>query len=441
MNRTIFTRAFALAVSLAFAALALSSCDDDSTEQVTQFRLTPYSGNNQTERVGSTLPEPLVVKVTDLLNNPIPSVRITFAPYDDPLGSATPVNATTDTDGLASCAFTLGPQVGVQRVMASTSAEFFALFSATSIAPGCDEESTERLCVWPLKHIFIATTSSSLLSAAGSVVIDFNPADGSTAKILETTERIDGISFSARGELFVSMEDVIRKVDPTTHDLTVHADANLPSTRFSMEPNPGGVLTALNPVAPHYIGCPGTMAELSSGHMFASIRWENLAVDPVSRDIYILTGSGVTNFVLWRLPWDGRATVIDSYESVASIQAGTAEPRGMCADSAGTIYICFDGNDNWRRIVTVTADGTIDYEFFDFYAYYGGNAQNAGRWGDIAYLDGKLYVIDRRNDRLVVISKTGEWLAEHKSDVFSMPLVESDHYAICASPNWLCTTR
>lgn len=442
MNRIFFTRAFPLAVSLAIAAFALSSCDDEPTDQVTQFRLTPYSGNNQTERASSTLPEPLVVKVTDLLNNPMPGIRVTFSPYDDPSGSVSPVNAATNGDGLASCAYTLGARVGLQRVMASVSAEFITLFSATAVPAGCAEESTGRLCVWPLKHIFIATTSSSLLGAAGSVVIDFNPATGAAVEVLETTDRIDGISFSARGELFVSQEDIISKVEPAApHDLTVHADANWPSTRFSLEPNPGGVLAALNPAAPHYIGCPGEIAELASSHMFATIRWENLAVDPVTRDIHMLTASGPTNYVLWRGLWDGRAVTVGSWESVANLYVGTAEPRGICADSSGTIYICFDGNDNWRRIVTVAADGAIDYEFFDFYAYYGGNAQEAGRWGDIAYLDGKLYVIDRRNDRLVVISKHGTWLAEHKSDVFSMPLVEGDHYAICASPNWLCTTR
>ncbi len=441
MNRTLFTRAFALALSLACASLALSSCDDDSTEQVTQFRLTPYSGNNQTERVGSTLPEPLVVKVTDLLDNPMPSIRVTFSPYDDPSGSVTPVNVATNSDGLASCTFTLGTRVGQQRVMASASAEFLTLFSATAVPAGCVEESATKLCVWPLKHIFIATTSSSLLGAAGSVVIDFNPATGEAVEVLETADRIDGISFSARGELFVSQEDFISKVAPVAHDLTVYADANQPTTRFSMEPNPGGVLAALNPTAPHSIGCPGEIAELTPSSMFATIRWENFAVDPLTRDIRLLTASGPTNYVLWRGLWDGRAAAVESWESTANLYVGTAEPRGMCADSSGTIYICFDGNDNWRRIVTVTADGTIDYEFFDFYAYYGGNAQNAGRWGDIAYLDGKLYVIDRRNDRLIVVSKHGTWLTEHKSDVFSMPLVETDHNSICASPNWLCGTR
>jgi hypothetical protein len=112
----------------------------------------------------------------------------------------------------------------------------------------------------------------------------------------------------------------------------------------------------------------------------------------------------------------------------------------MCIDSTGAVYVVFDGNDNYRRIVKVTAAGAIDYDFFDFYARAGGNAQEAGRWGDIAYLNGRLYLIDRRNDRLVTISRNGVWLDEHKDTAFSRALDESDHYMIAASPSWLCIT-
>jgi len=440
MNRTLLMRAFALAASFALAALAQFSCDDSPSDEALQFRIAAYSGNNQTERAGAPLPAPLVVKVTDLLNNPQPGVPVTFSARAETLASVTPRFATTDANGFASCRFQLGARAGTQHVWATTS-EDSTIISATALAVACAEESPEKVCRWPAGHIFIATTSSSFLSGAGSVVIDFNPATEEAVEVLETTDRIDGISFSSRGELFVSMEDIIRKVDPATHDLDAYADANWPSARFSMEPNPGGVLVGLNSSAPHSIGCPGSMAELSSSHMFAAILWENLAVDPVTRDIHIMTASGPTNYVLWRGLWDGQSTTVGSWESVANLFVGTAEPRGMCADSSGTIFICFDGNDNWRRIVTVDSGGTINYDFFNFYTHYGSNSQEAGRWGDIAYLGGKLYVIDKRNDRLVVISKTGELLAEIENTAFSRPLDESDHYAICASPAWLCATK
>ncbi|MFA4949036.1 MAG: hypothetical protein WC674_11110, partial [Candidatus Krumholzibacteriia bacterium] len=203
MNRTFFMRAFALAASLAFVALAQFSCDENPSDSSSNLRILAYSGNNQTERVGASLPAPLVVKVTDLLNNAKPGVAVEFSSHAEPFASVTPQIATTDANGLASCRFQLGTRVGTQHVWATISQDSTVL-TATAVAVACEEEDPEGICVWPSKHIFIATTSSSLLSGAGSVVIDFNPANGDITKVLETTDRIDGISFSPRGELFVS---------------------------------------------------------------------------------------------------------------------------------------------------------------------------------------------------------------------------------------------
>ena len=196
-------------------------------------------------------------------------------------------------------------------------------------------------------------------------------------------------------------------------------------------------------MSPLAIGCaPSEYGFILPDESFSSnIKWENLAVDPVTRDIYMMTGSSPTNFVLWRMDWDGRTTPVQSYEAVANLSVGAAEPRGMCVDSSGTIYISFDGNDNYRRIVSVSASGTVNYNFFNLYTHYGSTSQEAGRWGDIAYLEGKLYIIDKRNDRLVIVSKTGQWLAEIKNSAFSGQLVEIHHYAICASPTRLCATQ
>jgi hypothetical protein len=440
MNRTFFMRAFALAASAAFVALVQFSCDENPSDSSSKLRISVYSGNNQTERVGASLPAPLVVKVTDLLNNARPGVEVEFGTHVEPFASVTPQSATTDAYGLASCRFQLGDSVGTQHVWA-TMPDGSTVLSATAVAVGCTEESPVRICPWPQGHIFIATTSSSLLSGAGSVIIDFDPDNGDITRVIETPDLIDGISFSPRGELFVSSPNKIQMLN-TTYRLETYVTFNVPSYRIALEPNEGGVLAGLSYDAPQRIGCPGSeMQPLVSGNTFADILWENLAVDPVTRDIYVMTGSSPTNFVLWRMDWDGRASSVQGYEAVANLSVGAAEPRGMCADSSGTIYISFDGNDNYRRIVSVSANGTVNYNFFNFYTYYGSNSQEAGRWGDIAYLAGKLFVIDKRNDRLVIVSKTGQWLAEIKNTAFSRQLDESHHYAICASPARLCTMQ
>ncbi len=297
------------------------------------------------------------------------------------------------------------------------------------------------VCAWPARHIFIATTGSSLASGAGTVIIDYNPETKGITKVLETTYLLDGISFSSRGELFVSSPNKIRKVDHETfalQDYITWAD----NFNISMEPNPGSVLAGLTVSGPVKIGCPSSgIGSLLSPHAFSNnLKWQTLAVDPVTRDIYMISQFSPTNYALWRVYWDGRSPV-QSFDVVANLSVGAAAPAGMCIDSTGTVYIVFDGNDNWRRIVSVTSAGTANYNFFNFYTHYGSNSQEAGRWGDIAYLDGKLYVIDRRNDRLVIISKNGAWLDEVQDPAFSRQLEENERYAICVSLGWVCRTK
>ena len=50
--------------------------------RLSKLRITTYSGNNQTERVGSTLAEPLVVKVTDILGQSrSPAIAVSFSTH------------------------------------------------------------------------------------------------------------------------------------------------------------------------------------------------------------------------------------------------------------------------------------------------------------------------------------------------------------------------
>ena len=47
------------------------SCSDDPVNNENDLlRVSVYSGNNQSERTGAALPEPLVVRVADLLDDP-----------------------------------------------------------------------------------------------------------------------------------------------------------------------------------------------------------------------------------------------------------------------------------------------------------------------------------------------------------------------------------
>lgn len=429
----------ALEISLCMAALGIvlfSSCEENQQEEdILKQYLQIYSGNYQSERAGAQLADPLVVRVRNILNDPQEGVTVNFF-TDVSDAVVTPAIATTDENGMASCYYTLGSGEGTQRVQAAI-AQDTVVFTEYSEAIACSEESPQELCSWPTRHIFIATTGSTLLSGAGTVIIDYNPESRTIAKVLETNDLLDGISFSSRGELFVSTPGAIKKVDPLTHELMPYINYS-GGQPLSLDPNPGGVLAALSQNGPMKIGCPPSeISLLLPPGSFANILWKNIAVDPVKRDFHFVTKNSSISYTLWRLPWDGRSPA-ESQEVLAVMNVGASEAAGMCIDSSGTVFVVFDGNDNFRRIVSVESKGEIDYSFFDFYARAGGNNIEAGRWGDIAYLDGKLYLIDKRNDRLVTISREGTWLDEHSNTAFSRPLDESEHYAIAASPDWLC---
>ena len=79
--------------------------------------LAAVSGDGQSAPVGTVLPEPLLVEVTDGFGNPIPGVDIAWTA--DAGGSVSDAHTTTGADGLTSVRRTLGPSAGVQHTLAS----------------------------------------------------------------------------------------------------------------------------------------------------------------------------------------------------------------------------------------------------------------------------------------------------------------------------------
>ncbi|HXI34775.1 MAG TPA: Ig-like domain-containing protein [Gemmatimonadales bacterium] len=77
------------------------------------------SGNAQTDTVAHTLAQPLLVKVTDSLNNPVAGALVAFNQVFGPAGSPTADTGVTDGAGQRSLPFTLGTLVGIDSVRAS----------------------------------------------------------------------------------------------------------------------------------------------------------------------------------------------------------------------------------------------------------------------------------------------------------------------------------
>jgi hypothetical protein len=426
-------------VSILFAMLLSStllvSCDDNGSnedlEGMTNIRIT--SGNRQTERVGAVLPAPMVVRVTDVAGKPIFGAPVVFS-TEDPGAAIDPPEAHTDRDGYVSARCRLGSvaggqMIGVRSVNDSTT------FNHTANALGCTEENPESACQWPSGHIFITTTSSSMITGIGSVLIDFDPATGGTEKVLETDMILRDIDFSSRGEMFVTTNTKVYKVEPGTKTLTEYADIPV-LTGSEIEFDMGGVLLLVGNTNVYTIGCPGQNAVQLA--VYYLVNFENLAVDPMTRDFYIATGSGPLYNISWN-EWDGMGDVTDNV--VFILNTGAGSPKGMCVDIEGFLYVTIDSNDNSRSVARIKLGWEVEPKWFDFFDYFGGTNNLTGRWGDITVHGDNLYLIDTRMNRLVVLDVTGttdetKFVIEYPSEVFSRDLSDSERYGIAAVPEW-----
>src|SRR4029453_12459257 len=78
--------------------------------------ITIVSGDGQSSAIGSTLPDRLIVRVTDSRDEAVANQPVTFSAGSG--GSLTPITATTAADGTAGTQWTLGPGAGVQQATA-----------------------------------------------------------------------------------------------------------------------------------------------------------------------------------------------------------------------------------------------------------------------------------------------------------------------------------
>ncbi len=416
-------------VLLTAAVLVLSCAEDSLTDddQTLITRIAVYAGNNQAGTIGSNLPDPLVVRASDILGNPRPGITVLFSTANTG-ASVSPASAQTGSSGLASCLFKLGSSAGQHCVGVSIDGDS-THFTATAAALECPEEDPAAACAWASGHIFISTTSSSLLSGSGSVIIDYDPEGLVYEEVLETSEQIIDLAFSPRGELFLSTTDEIYKVDPDDKSLSIFYTYASPAVA-QIEPNYGSVLTAVTSTNLFGIFCPSSV--LSAEAPIAAASPHCLAVDPVSRDAWIVTGDNPT-FHFHRYAWDGRGDFGGAETILAA--TGSSSPAGMCADSTGNIYVVLDGSVSERTIGRIEADGTWQRTFIDLYDY-----SATGRWGDIAYLNGEVYIIDTWNNGLVAVTVTGTGLniIAEMDDAFSADLEYGERYGIAASPVFTC---
>jgi hypothetical protein len=120
--RVIFFSARLLGPGLGLAMLACAGGDltlpNDGTG--TPVELTAVSGDGQEAKVGSLLPDPLVVRVTDAAGQPVAEVPLVFRFQDAvPDAEIDPASVATDSTGRASVRVRLGTITGPQTIEAT----------------------------------------------------------------------------------------------------------------------------------------------------------------------------------------------------------------------------------------------------------------------------------------------------------------------------------
>ena len=164
-------------------------------------------GDRQTGEVGTTLPDSLTVRVTDLTGRPVQGVVVRFAPISDGVDPRLVADtARTDADGQARSAWVLGQRAGPARLEALVpdgGQAALALFSATAL-PGPAEMVRS---VWgdgqtgtagSLLHdslvVLVTDRFNNPISGAG---IDWHTADGGTVSIGASATGVDGRASAA----------------------------------------------------------------------------------------------------------------------------------------------------------------------------------------------------------------------------------------------------
>ncbi len=120
-------------ISYILIIAGLSVCAAGYAAAGTGSKISVSSGGGQTALVGTTLPSPFVVLVTDSSGNPLTGAPVNWA-IQTGGGSLASASTTTNASGLASNTLTLGTVVGNNKAIATTATGAAAIFGAVGTA-------------------------------------------------------------------------------------------------------------------------------------------------------------------------------------------------------------------------------------------------------------------------------------------------------------------
>jgi len=415
-------RALALGLLSGLLVVLISQCSD-TVAPAPPDEISIQSGNLQYSLRGTTLSDPLVVRVRTADGDVPEEAHVVFSVI---AGGGTVANSSVrvDESGVASTAYTLGPEAGHEVIQAAIkeNTSKSVVFEATASNFFCPEqEDTYRVDYETTHHLFLATRKSSLYTTpngAGVVEVDVYPPYSTSgfaeiAGSLVFDTNIFDAAFSARGDFYVARRSLwseILKIDISGNvTFFAHLDEDLPPTDLYAEitTNPSGLLVGCDAKGPFVVGCPDTLTRFDEAtYPGADINSDAVAVDPrrqtedpLGEDIYFIDKTASS---LMRLAMDSLAVELRGLETVAALTADQAEgARGMvCEARDGNVYILVD-SDETKEILRITPGGavTVLYDFFDR-----GTGDAAGVQRDLAYDEGfkRLYTVDTLNNIVLI---------------------------------------
>jgi hypothetical protein len=194
---------FAFTAAAALCTLAAGCGGDNLTlpDPTAAAQLEAISGMGQVGSVGTLLAEPLVVRVLDSEDRPVPEVRVAFVPGSGAEGSAVePDTAETDSDGRASVRWALGTATGSQALIAkvvgntSLTAQFTAVAGA-GVAAALEKVSGDgqsAIAGTPLPDSLIVRALDSSGDPVGGVTVRWAATGGGSVSAETSVTRADG---------------------------------------------------------------------------------------------------------------------------------------------------------------------------------------------------------------------------------------------------------
>jgi hypothetical protein len=430
----------ALAVLLVPLLTLLASCET-TEEPVPPSRIGVVSGDGQYSKFGTTLPEPLVVRVQNSDFSSASGVTVRFRAVEGE-GAVSSGSRVTDNEGLASINYTLGSTPGPNRIRAElgNNNNKFVEFTATASMFFCPEEDPSFVRKYDSdgvieRDLFLFTRYSNLNRSVdetepGIVRLVLEPAfEQRTVKMFaEGGGRIvvHDLAFSHNGDLFASWMDIDPELMKVRRDEDAYRFSAL-EARLGAEVTTGvaGVLVGCDALGPFVVGCHDTLVRFDEAR-YTGVSGDKASNDAVAvdtnpqntyyEDIYFIDLSDNT---LRRLPLDS-LTATGPAQIVGNLTRDEAfGARGMVCNDDGTLFILVDDEDDTKVILRVTTAGDITEE----YNFFNREPETpAGVLNDLAIREGGnpiLYTVDTLGDMLLKYDTVNRVLSEFYPDTLA----------------------